>query len=114
MLETIYVTIIILAFILTIISLLNRSEQKEIKILPFLAMILFAFAALGSANIERPFCEYITTNTTATDWSCHTQSNENAPLIYLFGGLAVIMFIAGIVIVTAKELETATRALKER
>jgi len=107
MLESIYILLVIIGFALLVLSLFKRQERKEIAIVPLLAMIVFAILTLSSANIEQVHCDYITTNTTATDWSCHTNAYESVGLIYFFGGITLISFVAAIVIATGEGLEEA-------
>lgn len=107
MLESIYILLVIIGFALLVLALFKRQERREIAIIPFLAMIVFGILALSSANIEQVHCDYITTNTTATDWSCHTYNYENVGLIYFFGGMTLMTFIAGLVIATGESLQTA-------
>ena len=110
MLESIYIILVIIGFVLTILALFKKQEYKEIKIVPFIAVIVFGILTLSSANIEQVHCDWIETNTSATDWSCHTYSYENAGLIYFFGGLTLLMLIAGIVIVTSEGMKNIEKS----
>jgi len=101
MLIEVYIAIIAVASLFSILAFYFRDNLVYSWFSPFLWLSL----ALSSAQVQYQKCSYavdyvnntlanISNNTLA--WNCVTHSVEQVPLIYLFMGLGIVMFVFAI------------------
>lgn len=105
MLESLYITLTILAFSSLILSFF--AQKRAIRFyLQFIALILFGVNALASTNIEKFYCEnsiiqtnstnvsYSASNNTITtynnDITCEKNQTFDTPAVWLYLGFAMI------------------------
>ena len=90
MLESIYISLIILGFITFIVSFFTTKEEKFIRTIILLGVssILFGALAAGSANVEVATC---------TSTQCTTSSFIFTENMYIFGFFTLISTILALI-----------------
>src|SRR3990167_3904723 len=88
MLESVYITLIVLSFVCLIVSLLIKSEMMLSKlILGMIAMLLFLTLGIVSAEVEVIKCTSTTCSSSAFFY------DENAWIFYGFGMISFFISI---------------------
>lgn len=96
MLQAVYITFAVIAFISAILCVITRKfaekEEDKADILFFglLSGIIFFILGLYSVDIDVSHCEW---NSTSETIACADHTHEEQGPMYLFWGLGLIMFV---------------------
>lgn len=115
MLAGTYLVLGAFALIFVLVSLLFDSAKARPG-LAFVSVILCAILALSSVQIESVSCDNQLQNQTVVGdtthmtyaWSCHTEAHEATNLSYFWWGVAIVMFMFGL-LVTFTDVWEVTR-----
>ena len=117
MLISIYILMAVLAVLFSILSIYipySVFTDKKVYIFAWLAVIFSLSLALSSVQIETTYCDTVVsqTNTSVANltqyenlWTCTLNSYESIPLLYLWAGFGMIMFLYAVVMTFFSSVE---------